>query len=789
MKKPLFAFLLFPLMLLSTSVYAADYLEEITVTATKKEEAAHEVPISITVLSGNRLSDMGMSSSDAVDEQTPNFQMRSSFGVTAPNLAMRGVGNLSFFAATTTVGVYSDGVFIAQPIAQGFQMFDLERVEILRGPQGTLFGRNTTGGLVNFIPVKPQVGETMTGSVSLTVAEENTFDTEAAVSVPVGDTAAMRLAFIRRASDGFFENANPAADDRDVAETEFYAGRLLLNWEPSDSFSLLFNAHFGNANNDAAPYKGSYVDNSQLAPRVVDPSFPPVPAFILFPTGVGNCPPGSTPGGFLGGCASPFSPIPFFGGTPHSPHSDDPYSIETSLNESHEDVNTYGFSATITLDAGNYSFVSVTGWDSAKRDRFGDDDASYDVSLDEVYLDDTEYFSQELRVISQYKGPFNFQAGLYYYTDEIDSQIHGSVRDSFVGIGTSLLYKQENESWAVFGSMEFDLTEKWQFRAGVRLTGDERRISGYESFLTNAGAAAFLGLPIPSIPAGTPISPAQARSAFFGPLIGPLSLEEDWFDWSGNASLAYFFAEDTQIYAAFSRGFKGGDLGIEFFNPAAVVIVDPETVRNYEIGLKASGLLNDTLNFSVAGFFTQIFDQHILVDLPGAGGFFPVLDNAGESEIYGVEVELAFQPTPAWYFSFGGGYLDATFKELVTGTTDLSGNRLPNAPEFNFNGVTRYEAPVANGVVSVQVDWHWNDDTYLGVFEEPEIKIPSYGVVNARLGYRFMQDKAEVAVFVRNLLEDEYYDYAFNPNNALFGGNVFIPGKPRWFGGTISYQF
>ncbi len=781
MKKPLFAFLLFPLMLLSTSVYAADYLEEITVTATKKEEAAHEVPISITVLSGNRLSDMGMSSSDAIDEQTPNFQMRSSFGVTAPNLAIRGVGNLSFFAATTTVGVYSDGVFIAQPIAQGFQIFDLERVEVLRGPQGTLFGRNTTGGLVNFIPVKPQVGEAMSGNVSLTVAEENTFDTEAALSLPLGDTAAARVAFIRRASDGFFENANPTASDRDVNESEFYAARALLNWEPTDSFSILFNAHYGNANNDAAPYKGSYVDNSQLAPRFG------VPPQFFFPAGVGNCPAGSTPGGFLGGCASPFSGIPA--------HSDDPYSIESSLNESHEDVNTYGFSATITWDVGNYSLVSVTGWDSAKRDRFGDDDASNDVSLDEVYLDDTEYFSQELRVISQYKGPFNFQAGVFYYTDDLDSQIHASNLSSFGGTGVSLLYRQENDSWAVFGSMEFDLSEKLQLRAGVRLTSDEREISGYESFLTNAGVTDFIGIPgFPAIPTGSPISLAQARAAdlspIFGPLITPpLALKEDWFDWSGNVSLAYFFAEDKQIYAAFSRGFKGGDLGIEFFNPAAVVIVDPETVRNYEIGLKASGLLDDTLNFSIAGFFTQIFDQHILVDLPGAGGFFPVLDNAGESEIYGVEVELAFQPTPAWYFSFGGGYLDATFKELVTGTTDLSGNRLPNAPEFNFNGVTRYEAPVANGVVSVQVDWHWNDDTYLGVFEEPEIKIPSYGVVNARLGYRFMQDKAEVAVFVRNLLEDEYYDYAFNPNNALFGGNVFIPGKPRWFGGTISYQF
>ena len=766
---------------LQTPVHAANLLEEITVTATKKEESAHEVPISITVLAGDSLSDMGMASSDAVDEQTPNFQMRSSFGVTAPNLAIRGVGNLSFFAATTTVGVYSDGVFIAQPIAQGFQMFDLERVEVLRGPQGTLFGRNTTGGLVNFIPVKPQVGEAMTGSASFTVAEENTFDTEAALSVPLGDTAAVRLALIRRASDGFFENANPAAGDRDVNETEFYAGRALLNWEPTDSFSILFNAHYGNANNDAAPYKGSYIDNSQLAPRFG------VPPNFFFPAGVGNCPAGSIPGGFLGGCASPFSGGPA--------HSDDPFSIETSLNESHEDVNTYGFSATITLDAGNYSLVSVTGWDSAKRDRFGDDDASNDVSLDEVYLDDTEYFSQELRIISQYKGPFNFQAGLYYYTDDLDSQIHASNLSSFGGTGVSLLYRQENDSWAVFGSMEFDITDKWQFRAGVRLTGDERRISDYETFLTNAGVTDFIGIPgFPAIPTGSPISLAQARaadlSAIFGPLITPpLALEEDWFDWSGNVSLAYFFAEDKQIYAAFSRGFKGGDLGIEFFNPAAVVIVDPETARNYEIGLKASGLFGDTMNFNITGFFTQIFNQHILVDLPGAGGFFPVLDNAGESEIYGVEVELAYQPTPAWYFSFGGGYLDATFEELVTGTTDLSGNRVPNAPEFNFNGITRYETAVANGVVSAQVDWHWNDDTYLGVFEEPEIKIPAYGVVNARLGYRFLQGKAEVAVFVRNLLEDEYYDYAFNPNNALFGGNVFIPGKPRWFGGTISYQF
>ena len=783
MKNRLTALLLFPLFSLSTGIHAANLMEEITVIATKKEEAAHDIPVSITAISGENLSQFGKTSSDSIDDLTPNFQMNSSFGVTTPNMAIRGIGNLSFFASTTTVGVYSDGVFIAQPIAQGFQIFDLERVEVLKGPQGTLFGRNTTGGLVNFIPVKPRVGDAMSGDFSVTAAEENTFDVEAALSLPLGDTSAARVAVIRRASDGFFKNADPAARDRNVHESEFYAGRALLSWEPTDTFDILFNAHYGNANNDAAPYKGSYVDNSELAPRFM----PPVPPQFLFPAGVGNCPAGSFPGGFGGGCASPFSGIPA--------HSDDPFAIENSIAESHEDVNTYGFSATMTWDVENYTFISVTGWDHAERDRFGDDDASYDVSLDEVYLDDTEYFSQEVRIISQYSGPLNFQAGAYYYTDYLESDIHATNRDSFGGTGVSLLYRQENDSWAVFGSIEFDVAENWQFRAGLRLTEDERRVSNYESFLTNAGVTDFIGIPgFPSIPAGAPISLEQARAAdltpIFGPLISPaLELDETWFDWSGNASLAWFFAEDRQVYVSFSRGFKGGDLGIEFFNPGAVVIVDPETVRNYEIGVKTSGLFNDRLNFSVTGFFTQIFDQHILVDRPGAAGFFPVLDNAGESEIYGAEVEFAWQPVPAWYFSFGGGYLDATFKELVHGEDDFSGNRVPNSPKFNLNGVVRYETAVADGLAYALVDWHWKDDNYLGVFEEPEIKVPAYGVVNARLGYSFMQEKAEVAVFVRNLLDEDYYEFAFNPNKALFGSNVFLPGKPRWFGGTISYRF
>src|SRR5262245_57282916 len=316
---------------------AATFLEEIVVTATKREASAQDLPISLTAISGDNLRALGITHAQDIDDVVPNFDYVSSFGKTTPNITIRGVGFLGFFSSgVSPVGVYSDNVYIGQNIAQGFALFDLERIEVLRGPQGTLFGRNTTGGLINFISVKPVVGEELTGFIYQSAGEENSFETEGAISVPLGDKAATRFSFERNVSDGFFKNVNPAVNEDDSGEIEMYSARAQLLWEPTESFNILLNGHYGSADNKA-PRQASYVDQAELF-LIPDRNFNGVtdPGDVIV-----NCPPGTRSGFFQGGCSDPFRGV--------LTEDDDPYTTQMSV-PTHEDIDLYSVSMTMTRE-------------------------------------------------------------------------------------------------------------------------------------------------------------------------------------------------------------------------------------------------------------------------------------------------------------------------------------------------------------------------------------------------------------------------------------------------------
>jgi iron complex outermembrane receptor protein len=591
----------------------AAVIEEVVVTATKREESAQDIPISVTAFSAETIEALGFTQSYDVASHVPNMQFMAEASQSTPFIFLRGIGNTSFFPnSINPVAVYIDNAYVGQNVAQGFQLFDLERVEVLRGPQGTLFGRNATGGLVNFITRKPEIGETANARVKLTAGDYGRFDAEAAGSLPLGERAAVRVAGFQQLSSGMYDHVAPGIGDDDYGDVDNLALRGQIRWQPVDELDLLFNAHWGD-------------DNSHLTAEK--------PGYIASPFGVPNCPPGALSGALNNGCSDPFglgqSVDPDFD---HVQFTYAPY----------QDLETWGVALEAHYDLGNHTLTSLTAWDTVDMARLEDDDANVRVIMNDTFHADAEWFSQELRLTSEYDGRLNWILGGNYYVDDLKSNliIAAAELPPPPGIpfplGLAQDLHQETDTWAVFGELTWDIDAQWTLRLGGRITENQRAVD----MNTFAFIATLVRL-------GAPIPFSDALAAFAFPLIPETERESDWLEWSGRAALDWEFSEKQMLYASASRGFKGGEFnGGALFHVTEAVIADPEFMNNYEIGYKGT-LLDGRLQANVTGFYMEYDDQQVLISNPTPFGILPNLQNAGSSGIKGVEFDLAWQPTAA----------------------------------------------------------------------------------------------------------------------------------------------
>ena len=742
--------------LLSFPVTSA-ILEEVIVTATKREESLQDVPISVTAFNAEAIETLGFDTSYEFSNHVPNLVYIAESTNSTPFIFLRGVGNTGFYSnSIKPVAVYVDQTFVGPSISQGLQLFDLDRIEVLRGPQGTLFGRNATGGLVNFVTRRPEIGAEPNARVELTGGDFGQFDVEAAGSVPLGESAAARFAVSYESNDGMWDNVTPGYEG-DVGAIDRVGFRGQLAWQLTSEFELLFKAHYGDDNSENPGGK---------------------PGYVISPFGVPNCPPGAVSGALNNGCSDPFGT--FFTPSPGLHETDYTYTPDNK-------VESYGFMLEANWDIGNFTITSLTAWDSADRVSNSDDDASPRLFLKDNFLADAEWFSQELRLTTNFDGPLNWIAGFNYYSDELDNDLYFSAIDLRIpgfppspGIGQR--YFQESESWAVFGEATWDFIPDWTLRLGLRLTDDERKVSDFNTFVYAAGALTGIG-PV--------LTREEVAAAFIFPLVPHTDLQDDWFEWSGRAALEWRFAEDQMLYASASRGVKGGEFnGGALFDLIEVTISDPEFTDSYEIGYKGAHWDN-RLQFNMTGFFMEYKDQQTLVIGAAPGGFLPVLENAGASEMYGFEFDLTLQPNEHWLFLLGGGYLDAEFKEFFVSAinVDRAGNKLPHSPEWNFNGVIRYETPIADGTLGLQLDWWWQDEQVFTSENEPVMRSDDRGMINARASYTFMNDRLELALFVKNLTEEKFVNTGFNTDSAGFGAFIYNSNEPRTFGGQIVFNY
>ncbi len=746
------------ILLLSTPLNAQETsekvyeLEKVVVTATKREDSLQEIPVSVTALDGETLNDLGFWDSDNIAAQVPNLQWRSDFGTSSPTIFLRGIGNISFHTnAIGSVGVYNDGVYQGSNIVQGFPLFDLERVEVLRGSQGTVFGRNTTGGLVNFISRKPDVLDGYNGRVAASYGSFDLRLVDAAIGFPINETTAGRLAFVYRAQDGIFNNVNSSSGFDEAGNPDVKAFRAQLRYQPHESLDVLLNVHGLHNNSDLRPYK-------QVG--------------VVCPTGV-------KPG--LGSAC-----------TDYLGQRDSPDFHESLDNlKTHDELNALGGNLQQDWHLGDYILTSISAFDHAELERFEDTDHQPSSQFHSSHNSKVDFWSQELRIATNNDSPTQWLAGLYYAQDKLDQWEAFDTNDLFnvanpgagvlfgtpVPEGVASKIHQETQSFAIFAELTHAFSKRWELTAGVRLTYDERNVDiealGWDASTTRNQF----------------ISETTARELILFNTIPRKNVKKSWLEPSGKLALSYAIDDDQRIYVTGSRGFKGGEFnGGALFDSAEANLTDPEFVTGFELGYK-SRLLNGRLQFNASAFYMEYDDQQVFIlasrELP-----LQALANAGGSEIKGIEAELHWLLGESWSFQLGVGYLDARFSDFIdplNPANNFSGNRLVQAPEWSVNGLVQYDWPFELGLIRAQTDFFWASKRFFTTDNNENLTQEAYGIVNSRLAFISPDHKYEAAIWVKNLLDKDYFTGGFDVE--AFGFNGFQVGDPRTIGLTLAVNF
>jgi iron complex outermembrane receptor protein len=661
-----------------------------------------------------------------------------------------------------SVGLYLDEVYLASQGAGAMQLFDLERVEVLRGPQGTLFGRNTTAGVTQYVSRKP--GDEFDARASLQYGQNNQVIAELAAGGPLTDRVRGRLAFKYNEDDGWQENE---LTGEDTASADSYAARGILAVDLSEAWEAELNYH--------------YAENDGTTPI-------PLALFGLDPNDLTQyC--GGTPviGGasdqshadavLSGRCANDLGVVL------RGQDADQGYSQSSDWPMEYESSGGY---VKVIGDTAFATVTSITAYDEYDQ-HFGYDIDTYDYTdsvlqndLGTDWASDAEQFSQEVRLNGEYNGN-TWTAGAFYYTAEQSSVSATRVLVTVPGSGPLVVANPtdaltETDSWAAFGQLETPISETLTAVAGLRYTDETRKLARLEC---------------PTLPSAVCPPPGTGTS----------SDEIDTQATTGKMALEWRPGDDQLYYVQFSHGFKSGG-----FNPQSDVgrrgPVEEETVDSWELGIKRY-FFDSTVRFNAAVFYNQFKGLQALVGSVDENSN-PIVFyiNAGDPDIVGAELELAWAPNDQFEALLGVGLLDTEISAEPTISADgrpLDGKELPQAPDLSLNAVVRYSLPLGDaGRLTLQADGRWQDDVFTGVDNDPVEFVESYGVLNLRARWLSPDLHLSAEAFVDNVTDETVIQHIFHntvsghtdPANAAGVQDGFrIPGRPRLWGVRVGYQF
>ncbi|GEA10804.1 TonB-dependent receptor [Alteromonas sp. KUL49] len=722
-------------------------LEQITVTAQKRTQSIQEVPVSIATLNGEKLESLFAGGEDilALAVRVPGLYAESSNGRVAPRFYIRGLGNTDFdLAASQPVSIIMDEVVMENVVLKSFPLFDIQQVEVLRGPQGTLFGRNTTAGIVKFDTVKPT--QDLEGYAKLGFGSFGTMNFEGAVSNALTDELSARISVLSQERDDYIDNAYTGENDA-IGGYDEKAWRLQMLWEPTADFTALLNVHGRDLEGTASIFRANIFDKGS---NDLNGNYDRETVFY---------------DGDIDGNGADNNPQQYEG---------------------------FGSSLKLTYDMEGMTFTSISAYEEAEGSSLGDIDGGFNTqdgssgpgfipfsAVTQDNLDDLEQITQEFRLASDTADALNWQIGAFYY----DASFNVTSIDGFFGATTVF---HENTTWAVFGQTSYQVNEKLNVTGGLRYTHDEKSLvvggQNVDGFAVVIGAA--------SVQDYEPIAVDDGQVSF-------------------ELSANYRLTEDMSLFARYANGFRaqtiqGRDVAFE----GAPSVADAETINSIEAGVK-SDLLDDTLRLNLAAFYYTVDDMQL--SAIGGGNNFTALVNADEGEAYGFEIDAQWLATDALTLTAGFSYNHTEIKDnrltvapcgsnAGTGFAGnctvrdprpdgfnaiIDGNPFPQAPETIFNFTARYTIPAGeNGEFFAFTDWAFQGETNLFLYDAVEFSTDDNFEGGLRLGYENFEHNYTIALFGRNITDEDNVKGAIDFNN-LTG----IVNEPRVIGVEARVNF
>ena len=712
-------------------------LEEVIVTAQKRAQNLQDIPIAVSAFSTADIERRNVSNIAQLADFTPNviFDTTTSISGLSSGAAVfiRGIGQIDFGLTTDPgVGTYVDGVYMSRSVGGVLDTLDIERIEILRGPQGTLFGRNTMGGALNITSQRP--GREFGGLAELTLGDYDRIDVRAAVDLPLGDTLGLRLAASSKQRDGYVDRLLVGDALGDENRQSFRASLL---WTPSDRFEVYATADYAQIDEASA---GSVLAGITQAPNVI--------VYNLFDA------PGNHVPGF--GDGIPYDER-FITHDPDTTYADGPTGTNLDIG---------GAALTLIWSLEPLEIKSITAYRTTSGEFFRDPDNSPLVITHTSNPDyDHEQLTQEFTFTGE-AGRLEYVAGLFYLTEEGTDNVFVPLAPS-LGFITNLA-DIDNESAAVYGQATWHVTDQWRLTGGLRYTEDDKTFTPFQRILFGAAG------PAPGV--SVPLIPDDTVDARFDQATGRLAVEFKQND-------------EALYYASFTQGFKSGGFNFRYVVPRDEALAfDPETVDSYEVGFKWQGA-EDRLRLNANVFFMDYEDIQVQVFEVGGG---PLTQNAGTAEIRGAELELMAVPTPPLNLSLALGYTNAEYTDLNPPTTDLAASLtldawLPNTPEWTASASAEYTVPVAWGSLAFRIDYSHTDDLYNDAQNSPFLFQDAYDLWNTAIRYTSPTEAWEVSLFGTNLGDERYI--TSGDSNFGLGFHEANYNRPREFGVTVRRHF
>lgn len=698
-------------------------MPDIMVTATKRSENLQSVPVSVSAIGGDALAKAQINKADELVGLVPNLQLSSTVGDNAPIFSLRGVSMFDYsLNQSSPVATYYDEVYKGNFAFLGVGMFDLERIEVLRGPQGTLYGKNTSGGAVNLISRAPHFDETE-GYLNVGYGNYNRIDANGAINVPISSMLAARIAFTFARADGWVDNQ--VAGQPNPGGVREYGIRGSLLFEPADGARFILRA-------------STSLQNPTNYGVYVQPE-------AIFRPGLERD------------------------------------QVESNIADIRRNARTYSISLNGTVDvADGLSITSVTSYDKGNLSFTEDTDGTAARFVEIAYTDRATQFAQDLRLTSDFGGPFNFILGAYYNREKVYNRNNpeyalGQDFDGVPGLdegdcaagfpfGCSLVnsFNQIKSSYAIYSDANFEITGRLKLRGGLRFNRD----IGRQEFL---GSSAY-----------------AANGGFVTDLLLPATQEYKTSNLSGKIGLDYMIGENL-FYASYSRGYRAGSFNAQaFFDPSELTIARPEKINAYEIGAKTR-FADRRVTLNMAAFYYDYRDQqYINVDPLLAT---QVLLNLPKSRIMGAELELNARPTEDLTLRFGMGVVDAKVRQGVVSGISVRGNRLPNAPRLSLSGgfdVALYRGSL--GRIGIRSDLSYVSSQYFEVLNVSRLRQGNYVQVAGGIDWVSPDKKWTATLWAKNLSNEFFFTSRIDLLSG-FGFDYNHISTPRTYGITLGTRF